>query len=248
MYLLMDFGNTRFKSSILINDTFYETSIYEYNRKDFLKFKQHIKHFQPEIICYLTVRKIPKLIDNIINVVVKKIYNFPNDFKLPFDVRYETIETLGADRLAGVVGGVSLFPNENLLIIQMGTCITYDIFDRNIGYIGGMISPGIIIRNKAMHHFTSKLPLIDLYYVHQDQDLPELIGINTDSCIRSGIIHGIMSEIEGMISKISKQFPAVKVLLSGGDAQFFVNKIKYPIFAVPFLTLEGLKTILKNKL
>lgn len=159
---------------------------------------------------------------------------------LPVQSRYKTPETLGVDRLAGVCGARNLFPGRNCLVIDAGTCVTYDLVDQNGTYWGGAIAPGLTMRFKAVHTFTARLPLIS-----PGGDV-QLVGDSTESCIRSGVINGLLAEMHGMIERYEAEFNDLQVLLCGGDTSFFENKLKASIFASPELVLIGLNSILKH--
>jgi type III pantothenate kinase len=161
-----------------------------------------------------------------------------SSLKFPFEIQYSSPETLGNDRLAAVAGAFSLYPNKDVLVIDAGTAITYELLLREGGYIGGNISPGLNMRYKALHTYTDQLPLLT------QQDKEHLIGNNTNEAITGGVQNGLIFEIEGYLTKISNKYPQLTVLLTGGDAQFFDNKLKKTIFVVPNLTLIGLNFIL----
>jgi type III pantothenate kinase len=157
---------------------------------------------------------------------------------LPITIKYATPETLGVDRIAGVCGAQQKFPGEPCLVIDAGTCITYDFINHDGEFLGGAISPGMMMRFQAVHTFTSKLPLVSR---------PEkvvLIGDSTETCIQSGVIHGIVEELNGTIRRYQEEFAGLRVILCGGDARFFENNLKGAIFAVPELVLSGLNSIL----
>ncbi len=157
---------------------------------------------------------------------------------LPITVLYKTPHTLGVDRIAGACGAVQLFRGFNSLVIDAGTCITYDFIDEGTNYHGGSISPGLFMRFKAVHTFTARLPLVS------PTNAPELIGNSTEKSIQSGIIYGMIEEIEGIIERYRTNYPDLKVILCGGDAAFFENKLKASIFASPDLVLFGLNSVL----
>ena len=164
---------------------------------------------------------------------------------LPILNKYKTPETLGADRLAAAVGANALFPNQNILSIDAGTCITYDYLNSNNEYEGGGIAPGINMRLEALNHYTQKLPLITLYNKEENiQKLPALIGQTTEGSILSGVLNGIVTEVSGTIDLYSARFGDLKVIVTGGDAHFLVSNLKMEIFARPALVLEGLNRIL----
>ena len=150
------------------------------------------------------------------------------------DNRYQTPETLGADRWANAVGASLLFPKRAVLAISLGTCATYDLVDAEGAYLGGMISPGMRMRARAMHEFTARLPLAD------PPDAPAFIGRSTLECLGSGAHHGLRAELVTVISEIRQQHPGLAVVLTGGDALRFARALENGIFAHPFLTLIGL--------
>jgi type III pantothenate kinase len=158
--------------------------------------------------------------------------------RLPVINCYKTPETLGKDRLAAVSAAVRLHPGYPLLVIGIGTCITYDFVRANRRYEGGSISPGLDMRLKAMHRFTAGLPLVNI-------DLKaNLTGNSTTAALQSGALWGILLELDGIIARYRRDNRGLKVVLSGGGADFYKNKLKKPIFAHPNLVLHGLKEIL----
>ncbi len=168
----------------------------------------------------------------------KKKYILDSTLPLPIKNMYGSQDTLGVDRLAGVCGARHKFPDTNCLVIDAGTCITYDFIDSDGSFLGGGISPGLQMRFRSVHTYTAKLPLVSPM-----DDVP-LIGNTTMSCIQSGVINGLQAEISGIISRYQQRFADLNVILCGGDARFFENKLKGSIFAVPELVLSGLNSIL----
>jgi type III pantothenate kinase len=158
---------------------------------------------------------------------------------LPIKLNYLTPKTLGADRIAAVVGAHSLHPQKNILVIETGTCITYDFIDADGIYQGGGISPGIHLRFSALHNFTEKLPLVTAI------GDAALIGKSTESSIQSGVINGIIAELQGIISSYESNYENLTVILSGGDLEYFDKNLKNNIFAVPNIVLTGLNIILE---
>jgi type III pantothenate kinase len=158
---------------------------------------------------------------------------------IPLTNLYRTPETLGKDRIAAVVGASKYFEGKDVLVIDAGTAITFDFITAQKEYMGGAISPGINLRFKALHKFTGKLPLIS-------RKSPEdLIGSSTEGSILSGVMNGVLSEVEGTIEKYRQRFPGLIVVITGGDAAYFVSNLKSNIFAIPNLVLEGLNVILE---
>ncbi len=151
---------------------------------------------------------------------------------------YKTPKTLGCDRLAAVVGANYIYPDHDLLVIDAGTCITYDFVDANGCYHGGNISPGLDMRFKALHHFTGKLPMLE------SVEETSMLGQDTQSAIRAGVWRGIEYEIEGYISRMACKYPGLFIFLTGGNAFSFDDSVKSIIFADRFLVLKGLNRIL----
>jgi type III pantothenate kinase len=158
---------------------------------------------------------------------------------LPFTSLYQTPETLGRDRLAAVAGAQALYPDSSILIIDAGTAITYEILLDGKSYIGGNIAPGMEMRFKALNTFTSKLPMVSKTEKH---GFP---GLSTNEAIASGVINGMVFEMEGYRSTCLEKWAINNTLITGGDSDFFVRKLKKPIFANQNLVLLGLNRILE---
>ncbi|MEN0004384.1 MAG: type III pantothenate kinase [Bacteroidota bacterium] len=157
---------------------------------------------------------------------------------LPIKNHYKTPETLGKDRLAAVVGAAKLYPNEYCLVIDAGTCITYDFLEAGIHYQGGNIAPGLHMRFQAMQHFTKRLPLVE------PEPQEDAIGKTTKSALQNGVVKGILHEIEGYVAYCQEQYGKIRVILTGGDADFLAKQLKRKIFVHHNLVLEGLCKIL----
>lgn len=158
---------------------------------------------------------------------------------LPIKNLYETPQTLGMDRLAAVMGAYFLFPNTACIIIDAGSCITYDYLSAKGEYLGGSISLGLQMRFRALHEFTAKLPLLkptESLTVNQ-------IGKTTAQAIESGVVNGFLHEIEAIIEEYIFKNKPVKILLCGGDANFIGNRIKHKNIIIPTLLLQGLNYI-----
>jgi type III pantothenate kinase len=132
-----------------------------------------------------------------------------------------------------------LFPGAPVLAIVAGTCITYNIVDKNGNFMGGAISPGLHMRVKSMHDYTKKLPLIKLEGEHP------LTGNTTETSLRSGVFNGTVAELEGMIYHYLKQYPGLNTTIGGGDSTVLAEALKNGIFARPNLVAQGLYSILE---
>ena len=157
---------------------------------------------------------------------------------IPVDNCYETKETLGKDRLAAIVGASFLYPSTDLLVVDAGTAITYDLINAAGQYLGGNISPGLQMRFSALNHYTSRLPLLK-----PETNYP-LYGKNTTEAIRVGVQLGIVLEIDGTIDLYKQTYPNLKVIFTGGDIKYFDNKVKNFIFVISNLVMVGLNRIL----
>jgi len=159
--------------------------------------------------------------------------------KTPFKNSYATPDTLGADRIAVVVAAFYEYPRKNVLVIDAGTCITYDIINDYGEYLGGAISPGLQMRYKAMHNQTDALPLL------RPNEILDFVGNTTESSMHSGVINGTVQEVDGVIEQYKQRFKDLTVILTGGDAHFFAKRLKNSIFANSKFLLEGLNYLLE---
>ncbi len=159
--------------------------------------------------------------------------------KLNFTLKYKSPETLGTDRIAAVAGARELFPENDCLIIDAGTCITYEFINASGEYLGGAISPGMEIKFKALQQFTKRLPLVER------EEGTELIGNTTQNAIKSGVIHGTIAEIREIIRMYRNKSPNLRLVICGGDSTFFANHIEDTIKIAPDLVLIGLYAIQK---
>lgn len=158
---------------------------------------------------------------------------------LPVGIRYETPHTLGRDRLAAVVGAYTVAPDHNLLVIDAGTAITYEVVEAGGLYLGGNISPGMTTRFKALNFYTRKLPLL------AEQETIPLVGTCTETAIQAGVVNGIIYEMDGYIDTLKKKYPDLLVFLTGGHSFYFERRLKNSIFADINLVLTGLNRILE---
>ena len=237
MNLIVDVGNTYvkfaiYKNASLIHKISFEVSEFEKQykllEKDFPKLKSAII----SSVGHLSKKQI-EIIGDDLNVL-----ELSSNTKLPFKNLYTTPKTLGVDRIALVSASVKEFPDKNVLIIDTGTCITYDFITDKNNYLGGAISPGIRLRYKTLNNLTANLPLLET-------DQPKtIIGDSTEASIHSGVVFGVVKEIDGVIEQYIEEYPDLTVILTGGDAKFLSNQLKNSIFANSNFLLEGLNYIL----
>ena len=237
MNLILDVGNSLlkialFKKSELIQK-FKFSENYKRNIEDIIS-KNNVTHS--------IISNVGRIDDSIINILKEStnLLLVSNQLKIPFKNLYKSKNTLGQDRLALVSAAAFNFPNENVLIVDVGSCITYDFKNNNNEYLGGGISPGISMRFKSLNTFTSNLPLIDFDSIYQ------LIGNNTKNSINSGVINGTISEINGIIQQYCEEFKNIRIILTGGDSNFLLKRIKNSIFADQNFLLVGLNKLLED--
>ncbi len=150
---------------------------------------------------------------------------------------YSTPKTLGIDRLCAAIGARSLFPETDVLSIDIGTCIKYEYVSKAGIYEGGNIAPGLLMRFNALNNYTSKLPNLSPRHTNGP------IGKSTEEAIRLGVQQGMLFEMQAMISTMQTLHPGLKTVATGGDLPFFVNELKTHIFADLLLVLRGINEI-----
>ena len=237
MNLVLDVGNSLLKIALFekseLIQKFKFSDNYKRNIEDIIsKYK----------VTHSIISNVGRIDDSIINILKEStnLLLVSNQLKIPFKNLYKSKNTLGQDRLALVSAAAFNFPNENVLIVDVGSCITYDFKNNNNEYLGGGISPGISMRFKSLNTFTSNLPLIDFDSIYQ------LIGNNTKNSITSGVVNGTISEINGIIQQYREEFKNIRIILTGGDSNFLLKRIKNTIFADRNFLLIGLNKLLED--
>lgn len=236
MVCCIDIGNSR-------------TKIAKFDAKQLVNFKAIDNNNINEILSYLKQISpseyrlcsvlesdhplIKKLNENI------NIHPINRNSNFSIKIQYETAYTLGLDRIMAAEATSKLYPDSDCMIINAGTCITIDILEAGGNYLGGNITPGIMMRAKAMHEYTSKLPLIKLTAELETS----LIGQNTYQALSNGVINGVIFELEGYFNGFQKKYPALKAVIAGGDADFLVKRLNFQTFAEPYLVLHGINQL-----
>lgn len=237
MNLVIDFGNSFVKIAVLDKDKIVWKNISEnFDIEIVSDVFLRLQHIQYAIVSSVSDKHV-QIVDFLASRTDFYI-NLNGKTILPFENLYKTPDSLGNDRLAAVAGALLFFPDKNCFVIDAGTAITFDFLNENKQYLGGNISPGLNMRFRALHTFTKKLPLLA-----KDKTVP-FLGYSTESAIIAGVQNGIAFEIDGYISAMQNKFKELNVILSGGDAIFFENKLKNNIFVVPDLIILGLNFIL----
>jgi type III pantothenate kinase len=236
MNLIIDIGNSQIKTAVFEDNT--------------LVLKANYPHLDWEINLKKKQERFPKInqivvsnVGNIENEAIKRVFTtqkwfeVTRDTQFPYTNLYQTPQTLGIDRMVLAAGAVLQFPAQNRLIIDAGTCITYDFVDNQDRYLGGSISPGIHMRYQALHDYTAKLPLLTAHH-------PEnVLGDSTEQAIHSGVVSGVLFEIDGVIADYQSKYENFIIILTGGDADFLAKRLKNTIFANPNFLLESLNQL-----
>jgi type III pantothenate kinase len=237
MNLVLDIGNTRVKAALFQQDTLLAHTNFSLGEPDALH--RFIFEKKPSrLIISSVIAELPLFLEEL----QQNIHTIPftSESLLPFLNKYKSASTLGSDRLAAAAGAWKRFPRQNVLVIDSGTCIKYNFLNAAGEYLGGGISPGIDMRFRALHAFTGRLPQMEADYTRDN-----LIGMNTQDSILSGVMNGAFEEVSGFIKCYETQYPGIITVLTGGNHQFFENRLKNRIFALPQIILEGLNEILE---
>ncbi len=237
--LCFDFGNTRLKCGVFRNDELVEVIKLENGLTSTIS--SLLEKYTPNATILSSVIHHDKKIDKILHAKTEFI-RLDSSTPLPFTTPVSKPETIGADRLALAAYAVHFHPNQNNLLIALGSCITYNFINKFNSFTGGSISPGMEMRFKSMHDYTAGLPLIKWEQVETAWDIP-LIGHDTETNMLSGVILGMAAEIDGIIDAYKNKFENFNALLTGGDTRNFASHLKNKIFADPYLILKGLYAI-----
>ena len=240
MNLAIDIGNTLVKLAIFDNGQMTELQILEEITLPAME-RFVDAHADIEFVILAAVKDYPQAVEVYLHQHFRFLV-FNASMPIPINTSYTTPASLGADRLASAVAAHAIMPSEDILIINTGTAITYDFVSAAGEHLGGAISPGLMMRYKALHTFTGRLPLLD-----EIIDVP-LIGKSTADSILSGVLNGTLAEVDGIIERYRLLYPAMKTILSGGDNNYFDKRLKNKTFAIPNLVLSGLNIILDYNL
>jgi len=241
--LVIDIGNSRIKFAV-----FHKRRLVESGQIEKLDSIQINRLIDVHNITHSIISSVNVEISNLEDLLKErtKYIRFSANVKAGIINKYKSPETLGLDRLAGVIAAKALFPGTNCLVIDAGTCITYDAVDTAGVYEGGSISPGLKMRLQSMHKFTGRLPEVELL------DYADWRGHDTPSAMLSGVLNGCTEEVKGMIEIYSSRYSGLQVILCGGDAIFFDTRLKNSIFAhtlktEPDLVLIGLNEVIEQQ-
>lgn len=233
MLLAVDVGNTKIKAAVFEDDALVDKLVFDKNdMQEAIKniFKKYYK------ISSSILSSVGNHDKSLLSMLDRNssLIEISHLSAFPFSNKYSTPATLGIDRMVLAAGAVLQFPDKHRLVIDAGTCITYDFIDRGNNYLGGGISPGLRLRYESLHNFTAKLPLLS-------PEMPlHYTGNSTEACIHSGVVIGAVNEIEGFINQYSEHYQELTLILTGGDAEFLAKRLKNTIFANSNFLLESL--------
>ena len=250
MLLAIDIGNTRIKVAVFEENTLLEQ--FNFNSVN-LQNELHFILNKYKKASELVVASVSNISEEAFSEFESqvRIHFISSNFPFSFNNIYSTPNTLGIDRMVLANGAVLKYPKQNRLVIDAGTCITYDFIDENDNYLGGAISPGIRLRFESLHNYTAKLPLLKLEVLSDENSEIEkipFIGNSTSEAINSGVINGVINEIEGFISQYETVYPKFIIILTGGDAEFLAKRLKNTIFANSNFLLESLNQTFQHKI
>lgn len=241
MILTVDVGNTRIKAAVFEASTVLEYFVFEKNELE-KKIEKILEKFPN--CSDLVVASVGNVEKQSFLTFEKQlnVHFFTHEDVFPFHNKYSTPKTLGIDRMILAAGATLQFPKQNRLVIDAGTCITYDFIDENDNYLGGAISPGLRLRYEALHNFTARLPLLTL------EEPDSYVGNSTAQAIHSGVVNGFVYEIDGFIDEYRSNFANFIIILTGGDADFLAKRLKNTIFANSNFLLESLSQTYQYKI
>ena len=236
MNLALDIGNSLLKAGVFKNNNL--INYCEFNKDYYLNVKSIL---DKNPINHSIASNVSESNNKLIELLSAEtnLIKFNSSLKVPFKNCYQTINTLGKDRIALVSNASKEYPKENILLIDLGSCITFDFLNNKNEYLGGSISPGLRMRYKSLNNYTANLPLID------PKEIDYFIGKNTEDSIHSGIINGIISELNCTIDKYKSKYKEIRIILTGGDSKFLFKKIKNGIFANPNFLIFGLNFLIE---
>lgn len=239
MNLAIDIGNTLAKLAVIDDGQVVD---FQKTEKIDGAFVERILEENPEIEAAIIVStgEYETAWEQMLEKRMKRFIRFGAETPIPIENGYATPQTLGLDRLAAAVAANALYPNSNVLIVDFGTAITVDFVSAEGRFLGGNISPGAATRFRALHHFTKRLPLCEL-----DEESVRLLGNSTRTAIESGVVNGIVYEIEGYIRDLQQRYNNLRIIFTGGESDFFAKRLKNTIFATYDLVAYGLNRILE---
>ena len=245
MNLTIDIGNTRVKSAVFDDKNLLEVKAFD--KATFEEEVQGVFNRNPNIRQAI-ISSVAESAANYESVLADhvRVFHLDQYLSLNFSSKYDDTSKLGADRKALIAAAVTIYPAQNVLVIDMGSCVTYDMVDCSGLHRGGGISPGWQMRLNAMHTFTGRLH--QLSTLDDSIEKKEVTGMNTQQAMFNSTFFGLLAEIDQRIEHYKSEFPDLTVILTGGDAQSFSVRLKNRIFAHSNFLLEGLNALLEHNL
>lgn len=239
--LIIDIGNSRTKLAIFNNDDLVKTIIIDQVNEATI---DNILAHTPSITqCIISnVGEQSNLTYKIVKQKIEQTLNFDSELKIPIENLYETPETLGKDRLAAAIGANYIFPNQDIIIIDAGTAITYEFVNAKNQYLGGYITPGIQTRLNSLNYYTSQLPLLT------PEIIDNKIGKTTRAAMLGGLQKSVTGEFKEVLSMFNLEADKIKLILTGGNTDYFDKLLKNYKFVPLEITLIGLNRLLNYNL
>ena len=236
--LTIDNGNTSVKVAFFIGTELVATN--RFMRRDVRLLDRFISTYKPDsaIMCSTASSEASKRVEELIGQRCGRVLNLTHETSMPIRLGYHTPQTLGRDRIATAVGAWSIAQGGDVLVIDAGTAITYDLVTADGCFVGGNIAPGLGLRFKSLHEHTGRLPLVDA-----EGETP-VMGYDTLTAIRSGVMLGLLGEIRSCIATLKQSHPGLTVFLTGGDGKLLHSRLgEEGIIYQEHLAAEGLNRI-----
>ena len=236
--LTIDNGNTSVKVAFFIGTELVATN--RFMRRDVRLLDRFISTYKPDsaIMCSTASSEASQRVEELINQRCSRVMSLTHETPMPISLGYRTPQTLGRDRIATAVGAWSIAQGGDVLVIDAGTAITYDLVTADGCFVGGNIAPGLGLRFKSLHEHTGRLPLVDA-----DGDAP-VMGYDTQTAIRSGVLLGLLGEIRSCIATLKMSHPGLTVFLTGGDGKLLHSRLgEEGVIYQEHLAAEGLNRI-----
>jgi len=232
--LAIDIGNTRVKTGVFDRNELVDAQVYD--NADSVSLQSLIDDYG---VTHVIIASTGAEIESDIVHAPGVLLRFSSMTPIPIENEYKTPETLGQDRIAGMVAAAWMYPGSHVLVIDAGTCITYDFLEGSGKFVGGNIAPGLDMRYSAMHHFTERLPSVER------SDSGSLLGNTTQEAMQNGGLMGILMEIAGYMEILRNKYDSITTVLTGGDASFLASHLNSTLTVQPHLILIGLNQILQ---
>lgn len=236
--LTIDNGNTSVKVAFFIGTELVATN--RFMRRDVRLLDRFISTYKPDsaIMCSTASSEASQRVEELINQRCSRVMSLTHETPMPITLGYRTPQTLGRDRIATAVCAWSIAQGGDVLVIDAGTAITYDLVTADGCFVGGNIAPGLGLRFKSLHEHTGRLPLVDA-----DGDTP-VMGYDTQTAIRSGVLLGLLGEIRSCIATLKMSHPGLTVFLTGGDGKLLHSRLgEEGVIYQEHLAAEGLNRI-----